>query len=361
MTRKMQFPLSGPEGSTWIMYTRMFTPLLLLLEQLRAVPYRSFRLLWYLIGFAAVWSGMLLLGLSLGIEKRFPFVLLGTLFLTLSSVLRDSLYWGQVSGWILLALSIAVFRRYRGVLSGIASSVVLLLKVGFMPFVFFLRGTRAWTALASILFVLALSAMLVYGPGIYSDWTGSMGLIGRTWNAGLSNNLSFSQAVSSASMLLAPPFDRQRAGEDHDYRLQIAVERRETVRLASCSVNAVLLSSIIAGLVRLRRKRTPLTRDFLMSLSLMASLAFLPFVWLHYGLSALVPVRYLAGQDRKYAACAMTVSMICWGLPLDPSPGPWTAIPGIRALIPLSWTAWMLTAGIPDRGHEAGSRAETAG
>lgn len=203
--------------------------------------------------------------------------------------------------------------------------------------------------------------MLLYGPGTFADWTGSVGWIGSALTVDLSNNLGLSQAVGRASMLVAPELDLQRAREDHTYRVQAAAQRRDTVRLAYCSVNAVLLCSIIARLVRLRRKRAPLTRDFLLSLSVIASLAFLPFVWLHYGLLALVPVRYLAGQERKYAACAMTVSMICWGLPLDPSLGPWTAIPGIRALVPLFWTAWMLTAGIPDREHEAGSPAETAG
>lgn len=325
-------------------------PFLLFLEPVRIIPYRFFRTLWTGLGIVSVWAALFLLCLRLEGKDRILLAVLGACFLLVSSVLYDSLYWGQVSGLLLLAVSVLVYRGYRGIVAGVAASAFLFLKVGFIPFILFLRGRRAWSSLGAVVLLLAVFGLAVYGTGSYAGFVENIGIIGKSWNVDLANNVSIAGAAGmAAGEWLAPGMDLERARTDHDYRLEIAALVGRRVRLATTVISALIVLGMVFRLGYLFRKGFRPDRNFLLALAALALLVLLPFVWLHYGLILLVPLWYLVHSGRRIAAAAMTFSLILWGLPLKPAYGFWTEVPGLRALILLGWIVWLLTAGVPDR------------
>lgn len=338
-----------------IIYGYVYSPpFLLFLEPVRLIPYRYFRTLWTGLGIVSVWAALFLLCLRLKGKDRILLAVLGACFLLVSSVLYDSLYWGQVSGLLLLAVSVLVYRGYRGVVAGVAASAFLILKVGFIPFILFLRGGRAWGSLGAVVLLLAVFSLAVYGTGSYASFVENIGIIEKTWNVDRANNVSIAGATGmAAGEWLAPGMDLERARTDHDYRLEKAVLAGRRVRLAITAVSALIALTMVSRLGYLFKKRFRPDRNYLLVLAALALLVLLPFVWLHYGLILLVPLWYLVSSGRRTAAAAMTISIILWGLPLKPAYGFWTEVPGLRALILLGWIAWLLTGGLPDRGSRS--------
>lgn len=181
------------------------------------MPYRYFRMLWIGASILAAWGGSWLLSLRLRGRRRLAFAVLSALFLLVSGVMHDCLRWGQVSCFLFAVICVLASRRFRGVLAGVSSALLLLM---------------------------------------------------------------------------------------------------------------------------VRSERRP-QREYLLSLACLLLVVALPFVWLHYRLVLLVPLRYLLAVGRGRAALLLWVSIMLYGLPLSSTWGFWASLPGLRSLVPLCWLAYL--------------------
>jgi len=317
-------------------------PFLLPFRLLGLMPYRYFRMLWIGASILAAWGGSWLLSLRLRGRRRLAFAVLSALFLLVSGVMHDCLYWGQVSCFLFAAICVLACRRFRGVLAGASSALLLLAKVGFAPFVAFIRGGRAWIALAALVVLLFLLGGAELGFGSYPAWIGKIEEIGDTWKSDLSNNLGLlsltSRAVESVSVS-----DEQRdmALRNPELRFGMAQDLSRRTRIVNASLLAVLLGGLSLRLLLMVRSGQRPQREYLLSLACLLLVVALPFVWLHYGLVLLVPLWYLLAVGRGRAALLLWVSIMLYGLPLSSSVGVWTSLPGLRSLVPLGWLAYL--------------------
>ena len=328
------------------LYGYVYSPMFIVcMQHSRIIPFSHFRFAFRCLGLLVVWAALWLLCLSLRGSSRLLMALAGSVFLLVSSVLYDCLYWGQVTGWMLLALAVMVFRRYRGIIAGLAATVLAVLKAGYIPFILLLGDRRSWATLCAVLLVLVLVSLALMDPEVYSEWFGRLGQMGGGMNVNLSNNLSLAGLVGNVtSRWLTPKADMDRASNDPEYRMENAALKARRIRTATLSVTLLLLAVTSLRLL-LMTGRGGVSRDYLLSLGLLLSLALLPFVWLHYGLMLLVPLWYLVSLGKLRTAVLMTATFLLWGLPLDVGPGIWTGIPGIRSIVPLGWSVWLLTVG----------------
>jgi len=320
-------------------------PFMLLMLPLEVVPYRYFRLAWLGVVFLASWAAVWLLSRSIRPPSRLCFAVLSASLLTGSSVLLDNLRWGQVTPLLVLSIAIMVQRGFRGAIAGIAGSAITM-KAGFVPLLLLLRRKRAVATLMVWLLAVSLVGGMVFGFGSYPRWVSGVQEIGRMWRLDSSNNLSLSGLIShSSSSWLIEPIDEERARSDDVYRVSHAGEERRRISYALLAATVAAIVFAAARFRTLRRRGEELKRGYILSLAILLLTALLPFVWLHYGLFFLVPIRFLCRRGRRLEAIVMTAMAFAWGMPLGGSLGVWTSIPGLRSLIPLGWLLWLISSG----------------
>jgi hypothetical protein len=318
-------------------------PFLMLFFPLYFLPYSLFRLIWIITALLSVWIALWLLASRLKGLYSLLFALMGALYFTVAAALHDSLIWGQITPVMLLALSIVVFRDFKGVLAGIVSSMFPLIKLGFSPLVFFLKGRRALYSLILTLLALMIMGAAVFGPLSYGNWFDSIATIGRELSTALDNNLSIARGISTFTETWVHEFDEQRAMMDDEYRLHTALRIRNTNK--TIYHVTVLLLTIICAIILFTRKRSgrTLKRDSLLSTAVLYLLVVIPFLWLHYGLFLIFPLWTLLRRRNITAAILFFATVMFWGMPIC-MPGIIGSLDWLRFLIPLSWLVYFMLA-----------------
>ncbi|GEM_PF-4517984 len=331
-------------------------PFLLTMIPLEMIPYRLYRLAWIAGSVFAAWISVFLL--SKGTDRLKPLFIAGAfVLLTVSESLHDDLVCGQITSFMLLALSVMIFRGFKGAVTGVAAAFLLPLKVGFMPLVLFVKGRRALLALVVLLICLSFSSVFFVGFNAFHDWMFCLRLINESWGFSCSNNLSVTHAVSIVTENALVRGDLERAGRDDEYRFDLAERQRFVSQMLFFMILATSLAVLFYRLRNLCKKSIRCSRDSTLSQSILFLLVFIPCVWIHYGMFFLIPFRQLVTKGHSVQAILFILSAMVWGTSLAPVPV-WT-----KVLIPLTWlfsTAYLTDTSEPDalqpRPREAGSR-----
>lgn len=318
-------------------------PFLMLFFPLYFLPYSLFRIIWIIVSLLSVWLAIWLLSSRLKGLYSLLFALMGALYFTVAAALHDSLIWGQITPVMLLALSIVVFRDFKGVLAGIASSMFPLIKLAFSPLTFFIKGKRALYSLILMLLALMIMGAMIIGPKSYVNWFDSIRSIGEEWSFGGENNLSIIRGITIISETWIHEFDEHRAAMDDEYRLQTALRIRNTDKtIYQVTVLLLTIFCAIRLYIRKRSGRT-LKRDSLLAAVVLYLLVVIPFLWLHYGLFLIFPLWTLLRRRNITAAILFFATAMFWGMPIC-IPGIIGSLDCLRFLIPLSWLVYFVLA-----------------
>ncbi len=305
-------------------------PFLLAMTPLEIMPYRLFRLSWIAASVLAAWFSVFLL--SRGTDRQRPLFMAGAfVFLTISEPLHDNLLCGQVTSFMLLAMALMVYRGFKGAVVGAAATFLLLLKVGFMPLVLFLKGRRALLSAVILLFSLSLSSVLLAGSHSFHQWLLSLGRVNESWGFIHGNNVSVTHAVSLFGETALVRGDIERAVQEDEYRLRIAERQRSVFQWIYLCITTVTLIIIIHRWYKRCYNGVGCSWGNIFSQTILFLLVFIPFVWIHYGLFFLIPFRQLLLKGRSVPAILFILGAMVWGLPLALVPA-WT-----KFLIPMIW------------------------
>jgi hypothetical protein len=305
-------------------------PMLLIMTPLEIMPYRLYRLAWIASSVLAAWLSVYLL--SRGTKGLMPLFIAGAfVFLTVSEPLNDNLVCGQITSFMLLALALMVQRGFKGAVAGLSAAFLLLSKVGFMPLVLFLRGRRTLLVLAVLMICLSFSSVLLVGLNAFHDWMFCLLNINESWGFIGSNNLSVTHAVSLLAEEVLVKGDIERVRTDDEYRFELASSQRVVLRIVFLCLAIVSLLTVIFRFCKMHKKGSVCSRECILSQAVLFLLAFIPCVWVHYGMFLLIPFRQLVVRGRSVLAVLFIMSAVVWGMPNAPVPV-W-----LKFLIPLVW------------------------
>ncbi len=305
-------------------------PFLLTMIPLEIIPYRLYRLGWIAASVLAAWLSVLLLSKGTGRLKTL-FVAGSFVFLTVSEPLHDNLVCGQITSFMLLALSLMVLRGFKGALAVVAATFLLLTKVAFMPLVLFLKGRRALLVVTVLLLCLSFSSVFLAGFHAFHDWISCLRLINESWGFGCSNNLSVTHAVCLFTETVLVQGDMERAGRDDEYRFDLAGRQRFVSSSLFLIFVVIVFVYLFYRLYKKRKNSIRCSRENILAQGILFLLVFIPTVWIHYGMFFLIPFRQLAVKGRSVPAILFILSAMVWGTSLTLVPV-WT-----RFLIPLVW------------------------
>jgi alpha-1,2-mannosyltransferase len=148
---------------------------------LTALPYRTAGLIWLLLSSVAMMGAMYLVGATSG---RSYGPALGLLLLLLSVPALTTLYAGQVNGFVLLALAVAVagLQRRNAWLAGGGVAVAAMLKVTPLLLLGYLLWRRQWQAAAVAavgMAALLLASLASFPPATLGAYAGNFLRTGR--------------------------------------------------------------------------------------------------------------------------------------------------------------------------------------
>ncbi|MEN8207862.1 MAG: glycosyltransferase 87 family protein [Candidatus Fermentibacteria bacterium] len=278
-------------------------PFLLLFLPLQFLSYTMFRLIWIVTALLSAWLALWLLASRLKGLYSLLFALMGALFFTVAATLHDSLFWGQITPVMLLA-------------------------------------------------VLVLGAA-VFGPMSYGNWFDSISAIGKEWGYARDNNLSIARGVCTFTDRWVHQFDEQRAMADDEYRLDSALRIRNSDKNIYQVVVVLLTFFCAVRLFAGKRSGRKLNRDSLLAAAVLYLLVVIPFIWLHYGLFLIFPLWTLLRRRRIKAAVLFFVTAMFWGMPIC-SPSIIGSIDWLRFLIPLFWLIYFMFASEETPDHYGG-------
>lgn len=303
-------------GITATSYKYVYSPsFLLLFHCLKVIPYQLFRLFWLYGSVFAVWLSVLMLFLKSDIERRKSWVfLIGSfIFLLIADPLLSNSVWGNISAFLFLALTLVVIKSYQGKIAALASLFILITKVGFLPFLLFLRDKKTYQQLLISLTILIVVTISVYGLEHYSGWYCAIKEIGNTWNHDLDNNFSITNSISILVSDYIYKIDENHAREDDRYRLYSAVKSARIVRNIYWGITSVVTVFIAFFLRKFYKINRKLYRDQLLSITILYILIFTPFVWVHYGLFLLIPLWVICNGTSLTQVILFVISSILWG------------------------------------------------
>ncbi|MBD3276792.1 MAG: DUF2029 domain-containing protein [Candidatus Aegiribacteria sp.] len=325
-------------------YPYVYSPaFLLLFFPLKFIPYSLFRILWVYGGLFCGWISVALLLWKLDSDRknRTVFLLGSFVFFTIAAPLVDNSVWGNISAFILLAISVMVTGSFRGIHSSISMLFLSITKIGLLPVILLVRSRKTLLIFLSLLILLNGAAIVALGFRQYSRWANSLENIGQSVNSNLINNLSVANSISKFVSSNLITMDLERASRDHVYRLQ----RAEKQKILNRSIYyAVLLLSVLFVVYRGRkefRRVTENNRNKLLSVIILCILVLVPFIWVHYGLFLIIPFWVLCRLERYRAAILFLLCAVLWGMPIEGIMGSAVPVWG-RFVFLLPWIYYFL-------------------
>lgn len=301
-------------------------------------PYRYYRLVWTGASVLAAWASILLL--SGGTGRLKPLFTTGAfVFLLFSEPLQDNLVCGQIMSFILLALSVIVFRGFGGVLSGVASGFLAVGKLCFLPLACFFRGKRAAVAFVLSVAIPCLLSLHFAGSQVYADYFRSIGHFAATQGFAQSNNFGITHAVALLTEEALVSGDAGRAVNDFGYRVELARRQGNAMWTLSIALAVLTAFAVLHGVHRGGKSGAGFSREDLFSLAILYILVFAPCVWIHYGLLLVLPFRTVAIRRGAVHAMLFILGMMLWGMPFSVAPG-WP-----RFLVPMFWLFFLALGG----------------